>query len=103
MEHNVGFKVVVEGRAALKYGTKPSLKNIQYADTLSYKRARNLYYLWKENGIIADIEDKGGEVFVSGSGYFGKGRHTHETDPKSSDPEGLNKRFIIEVIPFIKF
>ena len=103
LNQNVGFKVVVEGRAALKYGTTPSFRNIQYADTLSYKRARNLYYLWKDNGIVESIEAKGGEVFVSGSGFFGKGRHTKKTDPQSTDPEGLNKRFIIEVIPFIKF
>jgi hypothetical protein len=100
---NVGFKVVIEGRAAKKIGLVPSLNQIQYADTLSYKRARNLYFLWNKNGIIDEIEKRGGEVFVSGSGYFGKGRHTKQTDPKSPDPEGLNKRFIIEVIPFIKF
>lgn len=100
---NIGFKVVIEGRAALRYGTTPTQASIQFADTLSYRRARNLYYLWKDNGIIKKIEKQGGELFVSGSGYFGKGRHTKKTDPTSSDPEGLNKRFIIEVIPFIKF
>ena len=100
---NIGFKVVIEGRAALRYGTTPSQKSIQFADTLSYRRARNLYYLWKNSGVTDKIEKRGGEIFVSGSGYFGKGRHTTKTDPKSSDPEGLNKRFIIEVIPFIKF
>lgn len=100
---NVGFKVVIEGRAAKRLDLTPTLKNIQYADTLSYRRARGLYYLWSNNGIIASIEKQGGEVFVSGSGYYGKGRHTKQTDPTSSDPEGLNKRFIIEVIPFIKF
>lgn len=102
-EKNVGFKVVVEGRAAQKYGTTPSWRSIQYADTLSYRRARNLYYLWKKIGVVDKIEKLGGEVFVSGSGYFGKGRHTRQTDPQSNDPEGLNKRFIIEVVPFIKF
>lgn len=100
---NIGFKVVIEGRAALKYGSTPSQASKQYADMLSYRRARNLYYLWKNSGIIDNIERRGGELFVSGSGYYGKGRHTIKTDPKSSDPEGLNKRFIIEVIPFIKF
>ena len=70
---------------------------------MSYRRARGLYYLWNNNGIIEEIEKQGGEVFVSGSGYYGKGRHTKHTDPNSPDPEGLNKRFIIEVIPFIKF
>lgn len=100
---NVGFKVVIEGRAAKRIDLKPTWRNIQYADTLSYRRARGLYYLWNKNGIIANIEKQGGEVFVSGSGYYGKGRHTKQTDPTSHDPEGLNKRFIIEVIPFIKF
>ena len=101
--NNVGFKVVIEGRAAKRIDLKPTLRNIQYADTLSYRRARGLYYLWNNNGIIEEIEKQGGEVFVSGSGYYGKGRHTKHTDPNSPDPEGLNKRFIIEVIPFIKF
>lgn len=100
---NVGFKVVIEGRAAKKPGLNPTLNHIQYADALSYKRARSLYFLWNNNGIIEEIEKQGGEVFVSGSGYYGKGRHTKQTDPTSRDPEGLNKRFIIEVIPFIKF
>ena len=101
--YNVGFKVVIEGRAAKRIDLTPTWSNKQYADTLSYRRARGLYYLWSNNGIIANIEKLGGEVFVSGSGYYGKGRHTKQTDPNSPDPEGLNKRFIIEVIPFIKF
>ena len=85
-EKNVGFKVVVEGRAAQKG-----------------KVCLHRYYLWKKIGVVDKIEKLGGEVFVSGSGYYGKGRHTRQTDPQSNDPEGLNKRFIIEVVPFIKF
>lgn len=101
---NVGFKVVIDGRAALKYGTTYiSQRDHEYADSLSYRRARNLYYLWKERKIIDRIEGLGGEVFISGSGYGGTHRHTKETDPTSNDPEGLNKRFILEIVPYIKF
>lgn len=102
-EKNVGFKVVIEGRAAKPYGMALSSHNIEYAYNLGYKRALELYRLWNSINVIENIENQGGEVFISSSGYFGKGRHTHITDPQSMDPEGLNKRFIIEVVPFIKF
>lgn len=101
---NVGFKIVIDGRAAQPYNVKyPSQHDIEYADSLSYRRARNLYYLWRDSKIINQIENLGGEVFISGSGYGGTHRHTTETDPTSRDPEALNKRFILEIIPFIKF
>lgn len=103
---NVSFKVVIDGRAALKWDKKRedlTLRDHAYADSLSYCRSRNLYNLWDENEIIKQIEDLGGEFFTSGSGYKGKGRHTRQTDPNDNDPEGLNKRFIIQVIPYIKF
>ena len=43
---DVAFKVVIEGRAAQKFGTNPDLAHRSYAETLSYNRARNLKNLW---------------------------------------------------------
>lgn len=100
---DVAFKVVIEGRAAQRFGTHPDLANRSYAETLSYNRARNLKNLWLENGILTNIESLHGELFVSGSGYGGQGRHTILTDPDSKDPEGLNKTFIIQIVPYITY
>lgn len=100
---DVAFKVVIEGRAAQEYGTNPSLADRNYAEILSYNRARNLKNLWLENGILTNIESLHGEIFVSGSGYGGQGRHTAITDPQSKDPEGLNKTIIIQIVPYITY
>lgn len=101
---NVSFKIIIDGRAAQGYNLPhPTAKNHQYADTLSYSRARNLYNLWEQNGIISQIEGHNAEVYVSGSGFKGHGRHTRQTDPGHNDPEGINKRFVIQIIPYINF
>ena len=100
---DVAFKVIIEGRAAQKIGTNPDLAHRNYAETLSYNRARNLKNLWLSNGILTNIESLHGEIFVSGSGYGGQGRHTHKTDKYSRDPEGLNKTFIIQIVPYITY
>lgn len=100
---DVAFKVIIEGRAAQKVGTNPYLAHRNYAETLSYNRARNLKNLWLSNGILTNIESLHGEIFVSGSGYGGQGRHTHKTDKNSRDPEGLNKTFIIQIVPYITY
>lgn len=100
---DVAFKVIIEGRAAQRFGTNPDSAHKNYAETLSYNRARNLKNLWLENGILTNIETLHGELFVSGSGYGGQGRHTAKTDPQSKDPEGLNKTFIIQIVPYITY
>lgn len=103
---NVAFKVVIEGRAArhLNYPTKAEneaadKRGWKYAETLSYNRARNLYGLWQDNGILKDIEKMNGEVFISGSGFGGQGRYTGY----GKDGEDRNKTFIIQIIPYIKY
>lgn len=103
---NVGFKVVIDGRAALKWDKRLkdfSQEQVDAIDRMSFSRARSLYRLWEGNRITKRISQLGGEIFTSGSGFEGQGRHTPQTDPNSNDPEGLNKRFIIQVIPYIKF
>lgn len=103
---NVGFKVVIDGRAAMEWDkklTEYSQARIKELDRMSYLRSRGLYRLWESNGITKEIVNLGGEIFTSGSGLEGQGRHSKKTDPNHKDPEGLNKRFVIQVIPFIKF
>lgn len=97
---NVSFKVVIEGRAAKSLRNKENntKKEIQdFAACLSYERARNLYLLWKSNGLFNNIEHQNGEIFISGSGFEGIGRHTKPID------EEKNKTFIIQIIPYINY
>lgn len=89
----IGFKVVIDGRAARHYEGEPSNESV---DRLSYLRARELYNLWRQNGIINRIELDGGDISVSGSGFYGSGRYPFAQ-------EMLNKQFIIQIIPYIKF
>lgn len=97
---NVSFKVVIEGRAAIPHG-RANLDSTFIANNaiLSYERARNLYLFWKKNNLLKDIKSKNGEVFISGSGFEGKGRHTG-LGPNGED---RNKTFIIQIIPCITY
>lgn len=96
---NVSFKVIIEGRAAQKHDTNPSEAQRAYAARLSFERARNLHLFWKNQGLLKNIEKQNGEVFISGSGYEGKGRY------KGFGPNGedKNKTFIIQIIPYITY
>lgn len=96
---NVSFKVVIEGRAAQKHNLNPTKAQSDYAARLSYERARNLHLFWKTKGILKDVEKQNGEVFISGSGYEGKGRYTGY----GPDGEDRNKTFIIQIIPYITY
>lgn len=94
---NVAFKVVIDGRAAKKHGSHPTPQEYDSIARMSYTRARNLYNLWRDNGLLKDVNDDKGEIIISGSGYEGKGRY------KGLGPEGedKNKTFIIQIIPCI--
>lgn len=96
---NVSFKVVIEGRAAKKHNLNPTKAQSDYAARLSYERARNLHLFWKAKGILKDVEKQNGEVFISGSGYEGKGRYTGY----GPNGEDRNKTFIIQIIPYITY
>lgn len=97
---NVSFKVVIEGRAARSHSNpNPTTDQKAYAARLSYERARNLYTLWKNEGILNDVEEKNGEIFISGSGLDGKGRYTGF----GSNGEDRNKTFIIQIIPYLTY
>lgn len=97
---NVSFKVVIEGRAAKSHSNpNPSADQRAYAARLSYERARNLYLFWKNDSLLTNIEQQNGEVFISGSGYEGKGRYTGY----GPNGEDKNKTFIIQIIPCITY
>lgn len=97
---NVSFKVVIEGRAARSHNNpNPNNNQKAYAARLSYERARNLHLFWKNKGLLQNIEKQNGEVFISGSGFEGKGRYTG-FGPNGEDK---NKTFIIQIIPYITY
>jgi hypothetical protein len=49
--------------------------------------------------LLKNIEKQNGEVFISGSGFEGKGRYTGY----GPDGEDRNKTFIIQLIPYITY
>lgn len=77
----------------------PTPAQMDYAARLSYERARNLYLFWKSKGLMKNIENQNGEVFISGSGFEGKGRYTGY----GPNGEDKNKTFIIQIIPYITY
>lgn len=102
---NISFKIIIEGRAArhLNKGSKEANEAADRAvwhtmEIRSYERALSLYNLWNQNGIIKSIQEMNGEVFISGSGFGGQGRY-----PNTPGQEELNKTFIIQIIPYIKY
>lgn len=97
---NVSFKIVIEGRAARSFNApNPTPSHMAYAARLSYERARNLHLFWKSKGLMKNIENQNGEVFISGSGFEGKGRYTGY----GPNGEDKNKTFIIQIIPYITY
>ena len=97
---NVSFKIVIEGRAARSHSNpNPTSAQRAYAARLSYERARNLHLFWKSKNLMKNIEDQNGEVFISGSGFEGKGRYTGYGE----NGEDKNKTFIIQIIPYITY
>lgn len=83
---SVRYLVIIEGMAS-----KPGDEDENYE--LSYKRAYEVYKLWKQKasyGIISFVDDT--EVLVAGSGEGGVGRYNEKEDRR-------NQRFLIQVIP----
>lgn len=88
----VKFIVVIEGRAAKHEDAR---KNLQFANNvkdLGYSRSLSLHQLWTQNGIA--MNNTNSEIFISSSGFDGLCRYT-------GAEEGKNKRFIIQVIPYL--
>jgi hypothetical protein len=89
----VKFMIIIEGRAA-KY-LDDERKNSRVAGIvkdLSYSRSLSLYKLWQQNGV--DLNSRNSEIFIAGSGFEGMCRYEDEEEYK-------NKRFIVEVIPYL--
>lgn len=93
---NIAFKVVIDGRAAKNLDENLDKKYFGSVQELSYNRARALYNLWGDAGIVKKIEGTGSEVFISGLGFGGINRYSGLNEYK-------NKTFIIQVIPFLKY
>lgn len=88
----VKFIVVIEGRAAKHEDARKNLHFANNVKDLGYSRSLALYQLWKHNGI--SMNNANSEVFISSSGFDGLCRYT-------GADEGKNKRFIIQVIPYL--
>ena len=91
-EKNIKFLVVIEGRAAKHENERLNLKYGNNVKDLSYSRSLALYNLWEKSGV--NLNSNNSEVMIAGSGFDGLCRY-------SGSKEGLNKRFIIQVIPYL--
>lgn len=91
-ESNIKFLVVIEGRAAKHENARKNLKYANNVKDLSYSRSLALFSLWKNSGI--NLNSNNSEVMIAGSGFDGLCRYTGKN-------EGKNKRFIIQVIPYL--
>lgn len=86
---SVQYLIIIEGMASKSGGLDENYD-------LSYKRAYEVYKLWKQRakyGIISFVENT--EVLIAGSGEGGVGRYTGNDDEK-------NQRFLIQVIPKVQ-
>jgi hypothetical protein len=88
----VKFIVVIEGRAARHEDARKNLKFANNVKDLGYSRSLSLHQLWTQNGIA--MNNTNSEIFISSSGFDGLCRYT-------GAEEGKNKRFIIQVIPYL--
>lgn len=89
----VKFMIIIEGRAA-KYldDERKNLKIANRVKDLSYSRSLALYKLWQKNDVNLNSENS--EIFIAGSGFEGMCRYEGKEEYK-------NKRFIVEVIPYL--
>lgn len=88
----VKFIVIIEGRAAKHENARLNLRYKNNVKDLGYSRSLALYNLWMANGIT--LNNNNSEVFISSTGFDGLCRY-------SGTEEGKNKRFIIQVIPYL--
>ena len=91
-EKNIKFLIVIEGRAARHEKERLNLKYANNVKDLSYSRSLALFKLWENSGINFNSDNS--EIMIAGSGFDGLCRY-------SGSQEGKNKRFIIQVIPYL--
>jgi len=94
------FIVIIEGRAA-KISSNPNInKSISpKANKLSYDRARVISDFWESRGLKLRSEKT--DVIIAGNGHEGLCRYSK--DKYNEIEEGKNKRFIIQIIPHLKY
>lgn len=86
------IQIVVEGRASNGAGSSSKIGAHPDQEDLSYHRAISLVRLWEGNDI--NLQTTTSELYIAGSGYGGQCRY-------SGDEEAKNRRFIIQIIPYI--
>ena len=95
---NVSYLVIISGYAShLEHGT------ISRDYELSYKRAFNLWYFWRNKmGIDFEADKYKGliDLQISGNGWGGVGRFPRDSD-RNFIEESKNQRFIIQIVPKI--
>ena len=92
LETNIKFLIVIEGRAAKHENERLNLRFGNNVKDLSYSRSLALYTLWEKAEV--EFNSINSEIMISGSGFDGVCRYT-------GAEEGKNKRFIIQVIPYL--
>ena len=91
-ETNIKFLIVIEGRAAKHENERLNLRYGNNVKDLSYSRSLALYSLWGKANVMFNSNNS--EIMISGSGVDGVCRYT-------GVEEGKNKRFIIQIIPYL--
>ena len=93
---NIEVKVIIEGRASRHKCQIPSKGEQQRLEKLSLDRAKYLYNVWEKHGTLTQVTSPEKDIVVTGSGVFGYKRY-------NGSKEDLNRRVVIQIIPFIKY
>lgn len=94
---NIEFKLIIEGRASRYRCEIPDVREQQRLERVSLERAKYLYNVWKTNHTLTQVSDMEKDIVVTGSGVFGYHRYS------GVEKEDLNRRVVIQIIPFIKY
>ena len=94
---NIEFKLIIEGRASRYMCKLPSVGIQDTLQKVSEDRAKYLYQVWKESGALTELTNLEKDVIVIGSGVYGYNRY------HGVAKEDLNRRVVIQIIPYIKF
>ena len=94
---NIDFRLIIEGRASRYKCQIPDVREQQRLEKVSLERAKYLYNVWEEHGTLTQVTSPEKDIVVTGSGVFGYNRYS------GAQKEDLNRRVVIQIIPFIKF
>lgn len=94
---NIDFRLIIEGRASRYKCQIPDEREQQRLERVSLERAKYLYNVWLKHGTLTQVASPEKDIVVTGSGVFGYNRYTGKKN------EDLNRRVVIQIIPFIKY